>query len=147
MKTVETGPRVENFPVSEDSLAAIIQEARAYEEIVPETDVEDGADELDERDAPPHDEGLGHPERQVLMEAIRALSMGRQEALVAVCWIGRGDYEAEEWDEALKFAAERDNGNVAGYLAGIPMLADYLEAGAAALGINLSDTSSQSMSH
>ena len=73
------------------------------------------------------------------METISAMSVGRQETLVALAWVGRGDYEAEEWEDALKLAAERDNGNVAGYLSGMPMLADHLEAGAATLGIGLSD--------
>ena len=147
MKTVETGPRVENFSISEESLAAIILEARAFEEVVPETDVEDGADELDERDAPQHDDGHGNPARKVLMETISSMSEDEQETLVALTWLGRGDFDVEEWAEARKMATDRDNGDVATYLSGIPMLADYLEAGAGTLGISLSDTTSQSMSH
>lgn len=147
MKTVDTGLKVDTLSVSAETLATIILEARAYDEVVPETDIEDGADEQDERDAPPHDEAIGNPARKVLVEAIRSLSEEQQETLVALAWVGRGDYDVDEWAEALSMAADRDNGQIAIYLAGIPMLADYLEAGAETVGLDLSDTTANSMSH
>ena len=84
---------------------------------------------------------------RVLLEAIKSLSIEEQETLVALAWVGRGDYDAAEWGDARKMAADRDNGDVAHYLAGMPTLGDYLENGAEALGISLADTSTQTMSH
>lgn len=147
MKTVDTGLKIDALSVSADTVATLILEARAYDEVIPEIDVEDGADELDERDAPPHDEAIGNPARKVLIAAIESLTEEQQETLVALTWLGRGDYSVEEWDEALSMAAERDNGQIATYLAGIPMMADYLEAAAATLGLDLSDTDANSMAH
>jgi hypothetical protein len=52
-------------------------------------------------------------------------------------WVGRGDFSAEEWDEALATAADRDNGREAKYLIGTPLLGDYLEEGLVALGFDV----------
>lgn len=49
-------------------------------------------------------------------------------------WVGRGDFTNEDWDDALHAAHERYNGDEARYLMGTPLLADYLEEGAAQLG-------------
>ena len=56
---------------------------------------------------------------------------------MALAWLGRGDYTASEWSEALATARERNEGSTARYLAGLPLLGDYLEDGADALGVNL----------
>lgn len=56
---------------------------------------------------------------------------------MALAWLGRGDYERGEWREALAAARERGEASTARYLSGLPLLGDYLEDGADALGINL----------
>jgi Protein of unknown function (DUF3775) len=50
-------------------------------------------------------------------------------------WLGRGDYNAGSWAEALRQAEETANANLTDYL----LLADYLEEGASALGLPLQD--------
>ncbi|SIT87697.1 Protein of unknown function [Yoonia rosea] len=59
--------------------------------------------------------------------------------LVAVFWIGRGSFEAEELAEALATAAREATTPTASYLKGSPHLADHLEAGMAALGMDPSE--------
>jgi len=54
-------------------------------------------------------------------------------------WLGRGDYDADSWSEALRPAAETDLANVTDYLVGTPLLGDYLEEAANALGLSLQD--------
>ena len=44
-------------------------------------------------------------------------------------WIGRGDMEPEEWDEARALAADRHEGATAVYLLGHPHIADHLDEG------------------
>src|SRR5690606_20335743 len=44
-----------------------------------------------------------------LMGAIRDLEPDQQVQLVALMWLGRGDFEADEWGQALQQA--RDNWN------------------------------------
>ena len=49
-------------------------------------------------------------------------------------WLGRGDYELEEWKTALEVAHERHNERTAEYLIETPLVADYLEEGVSQLG-------------
>ncbi|HXJ00699.1 MAG TPA: DUF3775 domain-containing protein [Micropepsaceae bacterium] len=57
-----------------------------------------------------------------------------QSNLVALAWLGRGTYDKREWNEALQEARAAHNNHTAEYLLGLPLLADYLEEGLAALG-------------
>ncbi|MBN7784347.1 MULTISPECIES: DUF3775 domain-containing protein [Ponticoccus] len=62
-----------------------------------------------------------------------------QAALTAIMWIGRGAFEAEEWDEAYDTAIAEATTPTADYLIGTPHLADHLEAGMEALGFDPTD--------
>ena len=57
--------------------------------------------------------------------------------LIALVYIGRGDMEPEEWDEAVRLAREREadsETSTADYLLGIPNLGDLLDEGLSAMG-------------
>jgi hypothetical protein len=69
-----------------------------------------------------------------LLEFIRGLDEDGQCALVALMWVGRGDFDKDSWDEALKVAHDEHNQRTAEYLLGTPLLADYLEEGLAEFG-------------
>ncbi|MDA0704114.1 MAG: DUF3775 domain-containing protein [Proteobacteria bacterium] len=64
-----------------------------------------------------------------LREAIESLNDDEQLELVALMWVGRGDYEAEEWDDAIEEAEADRSTSTAEYLIGTPLLSDYLEGG------------------
>lgn len=73
---------------------------------------------------------------EMLTDYIDELNEEQQNALIALAWVGRGDYEPEEWEEALKLAAERNaRGEASTYLAGMEGLGDLLSEGLAAFGI------------
>jgi hypothetical protein len=78
-----------------------------------------------------------NPVGQELRTAITNLDIDARAALVALAWLGRGDYEAADWLEAFATARERAEGSTARYLMGMPLLGDYLGTGADALGVNL----------
>jgi Protein of unknown function (DUF3775) len=60
---------------------------------------------------------------------VEDLEPDQQAELVALMWIGRGDMEPEEWEDATALAAERHEGATAAYLLTHPHVADYLEEG------------------
>jgi hypothetical protein len=60
-------------------------------------------------------------------------------ALVALLWIGRGDFEAKDWQDAVAQARERRETPTATYLLGEPLLPDYLEDALAAYGHSCRD--------
>ncbi len=70
---------------------------------------------------------------------VDALTEDEQAELVAIFWIGRGSFDADDWDEAVNTALTEATTPTATYLKGSPHLADHLEAGLEALGIDPSD--------
>ena len=58
----------------------------------------------------------------------------QQVTLVALMWVGRGDYAVEEWDSAIENAQDSWNERTAEYLLGTPLVADYLSEGLDGLG-------------
>jgi len=67
--------------------------------------------------------------RQEVAAFIDAMDEDEQCELVALAWVGRGDFSAEEWTDAVIQARERRKGPTSAYLLGIPLLASYLESG------------------
>ena len=59
--------------------------------------------------------------------------------LVALLWVGRGDFEPEEWDNARRTALDQATTPTADYLKGTDHLAEHLEAGLEAMGISSRD--------
>ncbi|MEK4032355.1 DUF3775 domain-containing protein [Methylocystis sp. IM3] len=67
--------------------------------------------------------------RSELTEYIDAMDEDEQCELVALAWVGRGDYTRDEWPAAVAAARERHSGSTSEYLLGIPLLASLLENG------------------
>jgi len=72
--------------------------------------------------------------RQELREEIDALDVDHKHELVALMWIGRGDFQAGDWQEALELAEERHEGPTSRYLLSHPMVADELAIGLEEMG-------------
>ena len=86
-----------------------------------------------------HHDGLAEEEEEdltaeELRELIDDLNVDEAADLIALAWIGRGDYDASEWTDAVSAARERAGKRTAKYLLGMPMLADWLEDGLEAIG-------------
>jgi len=60
---------------------------------------------------------------------IEDLEPDQQVELVALMWIGRGDFGPDEWDAAVAQARDSWNERTADYLLGTPLVADFLEEG------------------
>jgi len=69
------------------------------------------------------------PYYQELKTTIEDLEPDQQVTLVAVMWVGRGDFAGSEWGDALSEARRNWNEHTAAYLLGTPMLSDYLAEG------------------
>lgn len=62
------------------------------------------------------------------------LEPDQQQALVALMWLGRGEFDKGEWHAALQEAQRNWGSNTAQYLIAHPQLADYLRDGLYELG-------------
>jgi hypothetical protein len=136
-------PRIRDVPdpieigIPRDALAYIILRARAYDTQVAEVDSDEGSNAADDRMVDALEDQSDNPTGRELRAAIVELPADQRAALVALAWIGRGDFERDQWQEALDLAQERANNATARYLMGIPLLGDLLEDGADKLGVNL----------
>jgi hypothetical protein len=77
--------------------------------------------------------------RRELVEFIKDLDVDKAAALVALAWIGRGDFDAEDWQSAVDAASERYEGPTWKYLLGMPLLPDQLEDALSAFGRSCED--------
>ena len=58
---------------------------------------------------------------------INDLEPDQKATLVALMWLGKGDYGLDNWQAALKDAADSLTDHTAAYLMGHPLVADYLQ--------------------
>lgn len=127
-----------NLTLSADTIRLFAQKARAVASSLQDTfeDGHEGDVEFDEdtlEEGHNHD-GLAEEENddlsdEELRELIEDLNVDESAELVAITWIGRGDFDGEDFEQAVAEARDRAVGSTAKYLLGIPLFADYLEAG------------------
>ena len=79
------------------------------------------------------------PTYEQLKGFIEGLNEDEQVQLVALTWLGRGDYSIEAWGDLVAEAQRAHNERTAEYLLGMPMLGDYLEQGLAAHQLSCSE--------
>lgn len=84
-------------------------------------------------------------QRGELRDFIDDLNEDEQASLVAVMWIGRDSFGADELGEAIATARAEKTSPTADYLLGEPRLADYLESGMEALGLSPDDAENEIM--
>jgi hypothetical protein len=70
---------------------------------------------------------------------IADLEPDQQVEVVALLWLGRGDYEVEEWENAVADAKDAWNTSVAEYLFAHPQLSDHLQEGLDMLGYSCNE--------
>jgi hypothetical protein len=128
----------EDFAIDREALAYIALKAKAYDALVESDDPDDASDATDDRFVDALEDEADNPAGRELRAAIASLDDEARVTLVALAWLGRGDYEASEWRDALQEARDRAGETPASrYLMGMPLLGDYIEDGADALGIEL----------
>ncbi len=81
----------------------------------------------------PLDEGEDMRSNELRAE-IEGLDRDQQHELVALLWVGRGDFSEAEWEEAVKLAEERHVGPCFDYIMTRPLAADEIAAGLEEIG-------------
>jgi hypothetical protein len=123
-----------------ERLGFIVTKAREFGAEVPvEPDAATGSDGPDDDEREVLLDTPDNPSEQELRDAIDGLGIPEKQELLALMWLGRGDYDAASWLEALQQARDTELVHVTDYLVGTPLLGDYLEEGAEALGLSLQD--------
>jgi len=122
-----------------DQLAYIIEKAREFDAETAPVDSDSGSNPSDDKDVSILEDTGDNPTRQELAAALNGLDDEQRIELLALMWVGRGDFDREEWRAALVQARDIHNESETDYLIGTPLLADYLEVGLDVLGYSLDD--------
>ena len=123
--------------VSLETICRLMVRARELEAQVPAIEADDEKDPTDTDDpmAVLEDEA-----NEAIEDEVRTLleDLADDEAaeVMALALVGRGTFDASEWDEALEEANEEDADSIVDQLLDMPMLAGYLDAGLAAFDLS-----------
>jgi hypothetical protein len=122
-----------------ETLRFIIAKAREYDAEVLPVDEESGSNGSDDGEVAILESTSDNPTREELTAAIEGLNEDELIEILALTWLGRGDFSKDEWPSALRLAHQRRDRREAEYLVSTPLLPDYLEEGLSMLGYALDD--------
>jgi hypothetical protein len=121
-----------------ETICRLILRAKELEAQVPAADPDEDPDDVDDLD----DEGgetlsvledeLNDGVEEEVQAVLDDLAEDQLAEVVALAWVGRGTYDASEWDEAFEEANSLDGEQKIDELMDMPLLAGHLEAGIAA---------------
>jgi hypothetical protein len=120
--------------IDAETVGYIIVKAREFDEKVAPEEREPGSNPADDKMVEVLEDRSDDPTYEELMSALQSLNDDQLLDLVALCWVGRGDYESADWKKARAEAAAVRDKHIPSYLVGTPLLGDYLEEGLAKLG-------------
>jgi hypothetical protein len=126
-----------SFSLPTSEMAFLVLKAREFDMEVAPSGLEDGSDLADDRAVSVLEDTADNPTEAELRSALAHLNEDQLAELLALVWIGRGDYDADDWKGALKGAREALNDRSVDYLVRTPNLADLLEEGLAAFDVSL----------
>lgn len=140
MRRGDTDDEPLSLAIAPDKVCFVVAKAREF-------DVKDAPTLTDPGSSPGEDDEIGiledragDPVLDELTGFIDVLNEDEQVDLVALTWLGRGDFSREDWESARTDAAAAHNDRTAAYLLGIPLLGDYLEDGLNTLGYSCEDS-------
>jgi len=133
IKKDETPPPVE-LEISGEKVCYIIAKAREFDVKVEPVDTDPGSNPADDDEREVLEDFADDATEVELKEAIEDLNDDEVIDLIAMVWVGRGDFRRDDWKEARALARERHRRHSSEYLMGIPTLADFLEEGFSELG-------------
>ena len=125
--------------LSAETAFFIVLKAREFHTKVDPVDPDEGSNAADDRAV---DVLQFHRDDAVLEELVSALGPLNEDELmdlIALIWLGRGDYELNQWAEAREAARGIDPSHALDYLLGSPLVSDYLQEGLSLFGHSLGD--------
>ncbi|HVM99298.1 MAG TPA: DUF3775 domain-containing protein [Caulobacteraceae bacterium] len=132
-------PDTVNLSLSPEQAYFILLRAREFDEKVEDTDPDSGSNASDDGAVDVLEDNPDDTTEAELTAAVRRLNDDELRDLIALIWIGRGDFSAEEWDDARNAASDIGRERAPRYVRGIPLVSDYLEEGLSELGFSLAD--------
>ena len=125
--------------ISVEKVCFVIVKARELDVKVAPVELDDGSNASDDDMQRILEDYADDPTYEELRSFLAAQSDDELRELVALTWIGRGDYDADDWDDVLSEVEDVRERHTIDYLLGTPLLADYLEEGLSQFGLSCED--------
>jgi Protein of unknown function (DUF3775) len=122
--------------ISVEKVCFVIVKARELDVKVAPQELDDGSNASDDGMQRILEDYADDPTYEELRSFLAAQSDDELRELVALTWIGRGDYDADDWDDVLSEVEDVRERHTIDYLLGTPLLADYLEEGLSQFGLS-----------
>ena len=132
-------PEPVELNIDPEKVCFLILKAREFDAKVEPNEPDPGSNPTDDDEREILVDYAGDPTLEELRSAIEALDDDETIDLIALVWVGRGDFTRDEWENAQALASDRHRQGSADYLLGIPTLGDLLEEGLAELGYSCTD--------
>jgi Protein of unknown function (DUF3775) len=139
MPTIDEGEEPVELNVNPEKVCFIIMKARAFDAKVDPVEPDPGSNPSDDDNREVLEDYADDPTREELRAVIVTLDEDELIDVIALAWVGRGDFGRSEWADARALADERHRRRSSAYLMGMPALGDYLEEGLAELGYSCED--------
>jgi hypothetical protein len=125
--------------IAPEKVAHVIVKAREYHSKVAAWDDTPWSGDAEDDPSSILEDFADDSTRAELAAFINRLNVDEQVHLVALAWVGRGTFSADEFAEAVQTARDERVNPTSRYLLGMPLLADYLEEGLEKLGLSAED--------
>lgn len=129
--------RVPVLTLLPDTAFFIVLKTREFHTKVDPVDPDEGSNPADDKEIDVLQFGPDDNVVEELVSAIGSLDQDQLAELVALIWLGRGDYAFAQWAQAREAARGMDPDRVLAYLLGMPQVSSYLEDGLAFFGHDL----------
>ena len=137
---IKEPPAAVEISISPEKVCYIIVKAREFDVKVEPVESDPASNPSDDADREILGDYADDPTFEELQQAIADLNYEEVVDLIAITWVGRGDFSRDDFESARGLAMERHRPNSAPYLIGIPNLGDCLEEGLAELGYSCDET-------
>lgn len=123
--------------IAPETVCRIAVRSREFDAKVAASVSDPGSNDADDREVRVLTDYAGDATYQELATVIDDLNEDEQLDLVALAWLGRGDFT--DWYEARSQAGQVTDRHMPDYLTGMPLLSSYLEDALAQLGFSCAD--------
>jgi len=125
--------------ITPDSAFEILLKARQFDVKVSGTDPDSGSNPSDDGSVDALEFSPNDDTQHELFSAIRDLNDDEQHDLLALIFLGRGDFSRGDWRAARQAAGDIGRDNTPRYVAGIPLVSNYLEDGLSQFNLTIQD--------
>jgi hypothetical protein len=117
--------------ISPEKVCFVVVKARELDVKVAPEGLDRGSNPTDDQMIQVLEDYADDPTLEELRSFLAALNDDELEDLLALTWLGRGDFSLDDWDELMEEVRDMRERHTVDYLLGTPLLPDYLEDGLA----------------